>query len=259
MQSIGSQHDGLSRNSACGTPQEQPDRPLSDDSPAENNSNAPEISLLALNATGELRYLGPSSGALFANYAIALLGSNVSSSKRNRQHPDGGGSEVILDARVDGDSEQRPLSSKEVQFLLQSYKMWVHPLYPLLDLERLDGLVARCLAAQSTIGAQTGEGHDMGIFYLVMALGATNHANTAKQLRINPSAIGLSDRATSPTYLYAAASRYFLRSAEHLRPSVKFIQMILLVCIYSFYAPIGSSQWQLAGMAMRVTSPPPAW
>ncbi|TDZ22772.1 Protein STB5 [Colletotrichum orbiculare MAFF 240422] len=35
-------------------------------------SDAPEISLVALNATGDMRYLGPSSGAFFAAYATSI-------------------------------------------------------------------------------------------------------------------------------------------------------------------------------------------
>jgi hypothetical protein len=37
-----------------------------------------------------------------------------------------------------------------------------------------------------------------------------------------------------------------------LRPSISVIQVLLLACIYSSQSPLGPSQWQLAGFAMRV-------
>lgn len=101
----------------------------------------------------------------------------------------------------------------------------------------------------------------MGLFYLVMALGAIHRANTIKQLQLDLFHSNLSDKAVPPAYLYSMASRYFHLHLEQLRPSIWFIQIILLICIYTFYGPIGSSQWQLAGLAMRVRScsmfPPP--
>lgn len=153
------------------------------------------------------------------------------------------------------DVERQPYKSllpDEIRLLLRSYKMWVHPLYPLLDLEVLDNLVARCTVLQANSYPHQSQGQEVSIFYLVMALGATNYTNTLKQLNLDPAQARPSDSASSPTYLYSVASKYFLSGEEQLRPSIVFIQIILLVCIYSSYGPIGSSQWQLAGLAMRV-------
>ncbi|KAL3964903.1 hypothetical protein ACCO45_001907 [Purpureocillium lilacinum] len=84
-----------------------------------------------------------------------------------------------------------------------------------------------------------------------MALGAIHRANTIKQLQLDLFHSNVSDKAVPPAYLYSMASRYFHLHLEQLRPSIWFIQIILLICIYTFYGPIGSSQWQLAGLAMR--------
>ncbi|KAJ6447310.1 C6 transcription factor [Purpureocillium lavendulum] len=224
----------------------------SDAASPDRNESVPEISLLALNATGELRYLGPSSGAVFANYAMALVRSIAASSTKRRRHgPARAATETPL---MSGDNEQQHcLSPHETRLLLQSYNMWVHPLYPLLDPEFLDDLVSRCSAFPSSRDAPPAQGQELGIFYLVMALGSLNHTNTVKQLQLGPSTAVLSERAASPAHLYSEASRHFVDSVEHmqLRPSISFIQIMLLVCIYSFSGPIGSSQWQLAGLAMR--------
>lgn len=225
---------------------------------ARNDDNGSEIGLLALNATGEQRYLGPSSGALFANVAIALVRSSGLTQNALRGRP---GHPVVNNETLTGSpDEPHPLSPDEVRLLLQSYKIWVHPLYPLFDLDWLDGLVARCSRPTASSDDQS-QGRDMGLFYLVMALGAIHRANTIKQLQLDPFHSNLSDKAVPPAYLYSMASRYFHLHLEQLRPSIWFIQIILLICIYTFYGPIGSSQWQLAGLAMRVRSrsmfPPP--
>ncbi|KAK4074901.1 transcriptional regulator family: Fungal Specific TF [Purpureocillium lilacinum] len=217
--------------------------------PAGNDDSGSEISLLALNATGEERYLGPSSGALFANYAIALMRSCSLSQDTWRRRPEQGG--VIRESAFLAD-DPHPLPTDEVRLLLQSYIMWVHPLYPLLELEVLDSLITRCSALQVSGDGQS-QRQDMSMFYLVMALGATNRANTVKQLQLHladPHS-DIFDKDPSPCDLYSVAVQYFQLSPEHLRPSVRFIQIILLICIYSSYRPIGSSQWQLAGLAMR--------
>ena len=140
--------------------------------------------------------------------------------------------------------------------------MWVHPLYPLLETGELDGLVARCMARQSGEATNPFQGQELSIFYLVMALGAMNRSNTVKQLRLGCPTATPSDRLVS-AYLYSEASKHLTNSLEHkqFRPSIAFIRIILLVCMYSSCGPIGSSQWQLAGLAMRVRScsmfPPP--
>ncbi|KAH6867577.1 fungal-specific transcription factor domain-containing protein [Thelonectria olida] len=139
--------------------------------------------------------------------------------------------------------------------------MWVHPLYPLIRLETLRRLVERCSSFQGAgnvdRGQTTEKNTEMAIFYLVMALGAINQANTVKQMRLHPepgNIHSLPAKKQSPAYLYFRALHHFDSSIQHLRPSVATIQIVLLISIYSSYGPIGSSQWQLAGLAMRMAT-----
>lgn len=228
-------------------------------------NSAPDMSVLALNATGEMKYLGPSSGAFFATYAAAVARSLVSnqggSDKRpyNIHHRNASSSA----SRNSLSESRQSLSKGETQALLQSYKMWVHPLYPLLNPDFLDRLVVRCCDFEAlNNGNCIGDSEmssQMTIFYLVMALGATNYANTMRQSRVNHNhELGnmnmqeVSYSGFSPPFLYSKAMKYFDRVAQNLRTSVTAIQITLLISIYSSYGPIGSSQWQLAGLAMRV-------
>ncbi|KAL7953982.1 fungal-specific transcription factor domain-containing protein [Trichoderma compactum] len=80
---------------------------------------------------------------------------------------------------------------------------------------------------------------EMMLFYLVMALGAINVENTLKQMRGQPEQEKKFSICTPPTI-------------TRLQPSIRFIQIIVMISIYSSYGSIGSSQWQLAGLAMRV-------
>ncbi|KAL7917604.1 hypothetical protein ACQKWADRAFT_28468 [Trichoderma austrokoningii] len=61
------------------------------------------------------------------------------------------------------------------------------------------------------------------IFYMIMALGATNAANTVQQFR-----------------------------TQSDQKIVGLIQVFVLIAIYLPYGSVGSSQWQLAGFAMRM-------
>lgn len=225
-------------------------------------NNAPDISLLALNATGEMKYLGPSSGAFFATYAAAVarsLISNQASSDKRLFTIHQGGASSSSGSRNGLIENIQALSTEETQCLLQSYKMWVHPLYPLLDPEFLEALVVRCCNLEATGNgnhrADSEMNSQMTIFYLVMALGATNYANTTRQSRINHQQGHLQEASCSrlsPPFFYFRAMKYFDRVVQNLRTSVTAIQITLLISIYSSYGPIGSSQWQLAGLAMRV-------
>jgi hypothetical protein len=222
-------------------------------------NSAPDISLLAFNATGEMKYLGPSSGAFFATYAAAIAQSIASdhaghskpgATRRQQEIAKPGASIVPSEDHV-------CVSLPEAQHLLQSYIMWVHSLYHLFSSDFLDSLIRQCCTVQSSFsnqqGGQTQNASNMTIFYLVMALGATNSLNTARQ-HPGENWPGSSPR-PSPQMLYARAMQHFARFVRNVRPSMTMIQVILLICLYSSYGPIGSSQWQLAGLAMRVWNP----
>lgn len=215
--------------------------------------DAPETGLLALNATGELRYLGPSSGSFFASYAASLARSCVPS-QNIRSHASSTTDDQISNERiVTVANGNHVLSPEVIRLLTHSFRIWTLPLYPLFSNKDLGSLVARHENLHTTPRTEIMErGCDLIIFYLVMALGAINASNTNKQ---RPNA---SSQAThtipSASILYAKALELFEHDVQHLRPSVVLIQILLLISIYSSYGPSGFSQWQLAGLAMRVSN-----
>ncbi|CAH0053788.1 unnamed protein product, partial [Clonostachys solani] len=228
---------------------------VGDSSPA--RSEAPDISLLALNATGEQRYLGPSSGAFFASYATALLQSCepvLPAALRPRRV---GGPNQAQAHFID---DRLPLQPDIIALLQKSYEMWVQPLYPLLSHEALASLADRCGKLQNAPLSELVQSpescSEMTVFYLAMALGAANHMSTCKQLGANQARGGFQDTSLSvpsSTQLYAMALQYFSTLGKEFHSSPMFIQILLLVCIYSSYGPIESSQWPMAGLAMRVS------
>lgn len=232
-------------------PHEIPDPSIPDD-------NAADIGMIALNATGEMRYLGPSSGAFFASYTSALVRSCISTQNlwnitTSTQQANAGKKDVV------SVNDLGRLSAKDVNLFLRSYKMWIQPLYPVLNSDDLDMLVLRYNEGAEADNPDCGLGLEKSVelmlFYLVMALGAINDMNTVKQMRIQPEQDRLSDLSTprpSSVSLCTRVLRLMDRNSQKLHPSVGLIQAILLISIYSSYGPIGSSQWQLAGLAMRV-------
>jgi hypothetical protein len=138
--------------------------------------------------------------------------------------------------------------------------MWVHPLYPLFDPGTLRDVVNRYTDRLSNNSLVTStltvdQNIEMTIVYVVMALGATNRSNTIKQLRLDRHS--LADRvsstpAPSPASLCTVSLKHLNNCLEDLQSNVQYIRMLLLFCIYSSYGPVGPSQWQLAGLAIRV-------
>lgn len=223
-------------------------------------NDASETSLLALNASGELRYLGASSGAFFASCAAAL----VQSPALGTNPPTPAQAEVARNyaARVTPESTMPiNLSQDEISLLLISYEMWVHPLYPLLDLDTLRLLVnnhADCLSRDclDVNAVPRSQRIETTIVLVVVALGATNRSNTIKQLRVTRDSLVervASTTAPSASSLCAASLKHLNSSLENIQASVHYVQMLLLFCIYSSYGPVGPSQWQLAGLAIRVS------
>ncbi|CAK7223177.1 hypothetical protein SBRCBS47491_005117 [Sporothrix bragantina] len=241
-------------------------------------NDAPEISLLALNATGETKYLGPSSGAFFATYATRLArsllfsgagGTTASPRRRRLQIPRGPDadtptplSSTTRAERTDG-PQTVAISQAHVRLLFRSYRMWVHPLYPLLEPQMLDRLATTVGQAEPAEGTlSSGKCTEMALFYLVLALGATNYQNTLKQLQTDgdTSPANRQDMAAlvakppSPPHLYYAQALHYFQGIvqDRMETSVAVIQIVLLISIYSSFDQIGSSQWQLAGLAMRM-------
>lgn len=217
-----------------------------------------DMSLLALSATGEQRYLGPSSGSFFSSYATAILRSCAPGQPHIYSEQAGiwSNSKSLL-APNEG---QLPLQHNMVALLQRSYEIWINPLYPLLSLERLNDLVSRSTRSRAfqptDLRRPSEDAGGITLFYLVMALGAMNRARTLSLLQPDyistnfPDGVG---NAPSPAFLYAEAMRSFQKLEHDLQPNLSVIQMLLLVCIYSSHSPLGPSQWQLAGFAMRVS------
>lgn len=231
----------------------EPDRDAHDEVPHTEDSN---MSMLALNATGEQRYLGPSSGSFFASYAAAILRSCAPG--QTHVHSEQAGTRNATKTPQDAIGQYLPLQSSTVKLLQKSYEMWINPLYPLISLDNLSDLVTRCAESQANHSESTPESieqaSEIGIFYLIMALGAMNCARTLSQLPPDASS-ELTSRTVatpSPTTLYSLAMQSFQSLSANLQASVPVIQVLLLVCIYSSQSPLGPSQWQLAGFAMRV-------
>jgi hypothetical protein len=215
------------------------------------------MSILALNATGEQRYLGPSSGSFFATYAASILRSCAPG--QARIFSEQAGMRTATETSQEAVEIYIPLRPDTVRLLQRSYAMWIDPLYPLMSLHKLSDLIARCAKTQATyptVPSGTAESvGEMIIFYLVMALGALNRTRTLSQLPPDALAeLTPSTAATpSPAMLYSLAMELFQKVSANLQPSVSVIRILILVCIHSSQIPLGPSQWHSAGFAMRVS------
>jgi hypothetical protein len=222
--------------------------------------DAADIGMLALNATGEMKYLGPSSGAFFAAYASALAKSCLSTKNFGNISLNSRQAEASGVKRHRSANKPSSLSSDDIDLFLVSYKMWILPLYPVLNSDDLDMLVRRYTEEVGEDDSQSRQhglekSLELMIFYMVMALGAINAESTTQQVRSQSNQKDLSSIEASrqlPISLCTRVLQLIDYNSHMLRPSVSFIQVFVLIAIYSSYGPIGSSQWQLAGFAMRV-------
>lgn len=221
--------------------------------------SAPEISVLALNATGEARYLGPSSGIPFTGHAAAItrrLMSDRAHEHDRRTSRNCNQSQISL-ALTDQD---RVYEDEEVQELVRSYVKWIQPLYPLFDSKTLEATVKTCQELEATDEHR----HDpsaqralnMAEYYLVLALGAIHSGNTnneAVREEHSRDTSRLSSPKRDPTRLYLKSLEYFDLGSTDLQSSILLIRVILLMCIYGSHGKVGLGQWQLAGLAVRVS------
>ncbi|UKZ69642.1 uncharacterized protein TrAtP1_010647 [Trichoderma atroviride] len=228
--------------------------------PSTPAGNAADIGMLALNATGEMKYLGPSSGAFFAAYASALARSCLSTKNfGNILLSSQQGEASRAKAHISANSLST-LSSHDINLFLISYKMWILPLYPVLNSDDLDMLIKTYAEETGKDDSQMRQGNSekdiqLMVFYMVMALGAVNAANTIQQIRKQSrrkDLLGFEASGPSPISLCTRALQLYDYNSHILHPSVGLIQVFALIAIYSSFGPIGSSQWQLAGFAMRM-------
>lgn len=211
----------------------------------------PDASIVALNATGDARYLGPSSGIFFALYANTY--SQLSG------FPDGSGERANHRAaqQVLGTpclERGCSIDSSRATLLAQAFCIGILPLYPIFSPDDVDLMVLRCIALEtansSGVNRSLEGSHELAIFYLVMALGATHEENAAKRVRQGPATLS---QGTSSASWHERALAYIHAGARSLIPSVSLIQILLLLSMYSMHSPVASTQWQLVGSAIRVS------
>lgn len=220
--------------------------------------SAPEISILALNATGETRDLGPLSGVPLASHAAAIASSSVSngSSTQNNVSAFLGSRRQSRLAVVLADQDTIK-DQAEVDVLVRSYQTWIQPLYPLFEMETLYASMHsnREQEAAGNMGSNLTSNRklQMAEYYLVLALGAIHHGRSTDQCREDV------EELRSQAGLRRDPARLYLKSLEYLdifsgdfHPSIPLIRVILLMCIYGFNGKVGYSQWRMAGSAMRV-------
>jgi hypothetical protein len=243
--------------------------------PNEDNSEdffmevAPDISLLALNATGELRYLGPSSGSFFAKYASNFARSllledtkRVSQAGSQPPNPSTIGERLHLPAIDTGADTMRYLTPRMSRYLLNCYLNWVQPMFPLLDQSYTKVVLEPFSTNQNQQDDITAPGHEsqrliMIIYLLVLALGAvhvTPHDHdTEEQACYLEYQDAFSSKKLSPDLFFVEALNHLDLISQVMQPSIPLIQIILLVCIYGGYKPSGNRQWKLSGIAIRVS------
>lgn len=223
--------------------------------------SAPEISILAFNAIGETRYLGPSSGVPFAGHAAAMARhfTNRSSPLGPIDSPSNNGPPLAsITLLTDHDVVQ---DVEEVEALVHLFRTWTQPLYPLLEVETLHASMMNCRELETVV---RNDGHSltfaqslqMAKYYLVLALGAM-HDGSATDGTAQTGQSRESQRRSyprrDPARLYLKSKEYFDIGNGNTESSIPLIQVVLLMCVYGSHGKVGFSQWQLAGFAMRVS------
>lgn len=223
--------------------------------------SAPEISALALNATGETRYLGPSSGIPFTGHA-AVITRRLLSSRAPEHDRRTSGNFVQSHMPLALTDQDRVYENGEVKWLVEPYVKWVQPLYPLFETATLEETVKTCQELEAT----DEHSHDhspqhalrMAEYYLVLALGAVHSGNVSDEA-VRDQHSGDTPRLPSPkrdpTRLYLKSLEFFDSGSSDLQASILLIRVVLLMCIYGSHGKVGLGQWQLAGLAIRVSLP----
>lgn len=213
---------------------------------------AANVAVLSLNATGEMRFMGGPSGVLFSRLIAStvkkyLYTTNLEQRKEpqpsflfpNIHHT----TQDVLDSfhnSQPGNTHAIP-AIETAKGYLTTYIQWVHLTYPIFHKITLDSLVCSVYEDSTTLSPA-----QWTIFYLVMAIGEWNQRH-------------LSDtsppQGTSAAELFSCAMTWFDRVLP--LDGMEGLQIVLLLAIYSSYRPTGSSQWHLAGIAMRVRFPFP--
>ena len=232
-----------------GSPRDDLTEAVDDNQAASTGPEASDIGLLALNATGELRYLGPSSGSFFFNAASSLIRTSCPGPRHKPARgatgdEPGGPAPMRRVSQVT--SADMSMTPETFEILISSFKMWIQPLYPLISDSELSRLQDTYLTQTTT--ATDGELLHMS---LILALGAINLSNTIKEKKL---VLSQDVPLASASALHEDAVGRFESSCQEFRPSLSLITSLLLFCIYSSYKATRYTQWQLAGLAMRVSA-----
>ena len=231
---------------------------------------APDISLLTLNATGETRYLGPSSGSFFAKYASDFARTFLPGNMEGRSDSE----PLSTSCRRPGESLLPSVPSTELsvpqvltqpvaKYLMHCYFKWVHPLFPVLHAPFrrivLEPLSTTPLEQSLKLADQdVGEKAHLIMYYLILALGAIHATSVDGDSEQEAGYLEyqemFSSKKLSPDSLFLEALELLDSMAIVLTLPLRIhiIQILLLICMYGGYKPSGNRHWQLAGIAIRV-------
>lgn len=227
----------------------------------------PDLSLLTLNASGELRYLGPSGGSYFAQYAANIARASIfkdgasSETFARRLSNIGQAEQISSRGPRAGQKVEAILKRHMIEYLLGAYFDWVHPLVPILSSAFREQVLERLSRENDQEQQQAWdtptERVSLVIYYLVLALGAIHSNSHVKCVGNHVGYLefqhALSTASISIDALYLKALDVLDSLPPMPQASVSMIQVLLLICTFGAYKPSGNRQWQLVGMAMRVS------
>ncbi|KAF9889320.1 hypothetical protein FE257_007430 [Aspergillus nanangensis] len=248
---------GVSNVTPSQTPRyHPPSAPQHEDHPDRLHEVDPDISLLALNATGEVRYLGASSGSFFAKYIANVAHSLASSTAELSYNPEAHAAHIPCntDRHMPVFTPANWRTPETFPFLVRCYARWVHSIYPLFPADHLTML--NSISSSSHLPQDNTD--TTVIFYLVISIGAIHaeqthllnelHGDTGIHAYQNASTQGLSAEA-----LYRKAINVLETGIQSLAPRISLVQILNLVSVYASHRPSDNKQWHIGGIAMRVS------
>lgn len=211
---------------------------------------AANMAVLSLNATGEMRFMGGTSGVLFSRLIAStvkkgiqegLESANEVPERRHTGHTQEYDATQNIFDWVEGASATFgiSLSWETTQDLFKVYVQWVHTTYPIFHVSKIEDTVH--MVHREPLTASPAQ---QTIYYLVMAIGAWHKLHSQDDQGLP---------CTYPAELFNLAILW----VDRVLPldGIEGLQIVLLLAIYSSYRPAGSSQWHLLGIAMRVRMP----
>jgi len=199
----------------------------------EQNENviASEVGLLTLKATGEQRYLGPSSGVTLARIVYSLVESAKLPSPADDNAPQDQGNLSTGDI-----APVFPVRSAATSAIEAYLNHW-HLTFPLICRPQFLDVVDRIYADEQYYGENA---FDAFLFHMVLGMGSVNFNKP------DWSAIS-----SESHYIYAISKLEEVLSMKGLAP----LRAILLVCQYSIFCSLrdtSANMWHLIGIAARL-------